>query len=96
MTINVMKRYELKYLIDEDQKAFFQKALAVFGRLAPDGDVDKTGLVAFVAVDRETPVDGQTEFADGGAGRRGAKIGIPGEISHQKNFIERCHDLFPS
>ena len=49
MTINVMKRYELKYLIDEHQKAFFQKALS--GHMK----VDEYGLTSIASLYYDTP-----------------------------------------
>ena len=49
MTINVMKRYELKYLIDEEQKAFFQKALS--GHMK----VDEYGHTSIASLYYDTP-----------------------------------------
>jgi SPX domain protein involved in polyphosphate accumulation len=49
MTINVMKRYELKYLINEHQKAFFQKALS--GHMK----VDEYGHTSIASLYYDTP-----------------------------------------
>ena len=49
MAINVMKRYELKYLIDEHQKAFFQKALSEHMK------VDEYGQTSIASLYYDTP-----------------------------------------
>jgi len=88
----VLPRIELESAFHVEWSPFFHVFSKDFGLAPPVGDVDKSCLLAALAVvEAVGPVDGEPDIGDGGSFGCVTHLGIAGQISDEHHFVKIRH-----